>query len=159
MRNSLLNSKAISVRNLIKNRKLLQGLINSKNRSGNKYSGYRFSLLIGNDTCRITVQRLARQSYSAVFRTKEMNIRRLILLGILAFQNRPHCLHPLRAAAARLPISAVMFPFAFRYGPSRRASEQATPPSRLFLSAGPLVVTLAPSPLIAMTFAVLLCWC
>ena len=50
-------------------------------------------------------------------------MRRLTLLGTLAF--RPHCLHPLRAAAARLPISAVMFPLAFRYGPSIRASEQS----------------------------------
>ena len=88
--------------------------------------------------------------------TKKMNIRRLTLLGTLAFQNRPHCLHPPRAAAARLTISAVMFPSAFRYGPSRRASEQATPRSPLFLSASPLVVALAPSQLIAMTFAVLL---
>ena len=83
-------------------------------------------------------------------------MRRLTLLGTLAFQNRPHCLHPLRAAAARLPISAVMFPLAFRYGSSRLASEQATPRVPLFLSANPLVAALTPSALIAMTFAVLL---
>ena len=47
---------------------------------------------------------------------------RCTLVGTFAFQNLPHCLHP-RAAVALLPISAVMFPFAFRYGPRRRASE------------------------------------
>ena len=88
--------------------------------------------------------------------TKEMNMSRFTLFGTLAFQNRPHCLHPLRAAAALLPISAVICPFAFKQGPRRRASEQATPRSPPFLSISPLVAAFAPSPSIAMTFAVLL---
>ena len=62
---------------------------------------------------------------------------RFTLFGTFAFQNLPHCLHPLRAAVALLPISAVIFPFAFKYGPRRRACSEATPRSPLRLSISP----------------------
>ena len=53
-RNWLINSKNHLVRK--KYRKIVTELIHSKSiRSVKKYNGYRFSLLMGNDTCRIMV--------------------------------------------------------------------------------------------------------